>query len=141
MPPMPKVHGPTLPMPKFYGRTLPTPKFDSYHPWTHARTLPMPPVNLCYICHLHYLADSTRIGNGNPKTTILRFVNFFPFNQRLTQKCRELRRANKIQSIFVNICYTMNEGSISIEHERLDIILPKFYLQRKKVKMRRIVVE
>ena len=35
----------------------------------------------------------------------------------------------------------MNEGSISIEHERLDIILPKFYLQRKKVKMRRIVVE
>ena len=35
----------------------------------------------------------------------------------------------------------MNEGSISIEQGRLDFILPKFYLQRKEVKMRRIIVE
>ena len=96
MPPMPKVHAPMLPMPKYYGRTLPTPIFDPCHPWTHAPTLPTPPMNLCYISHLHYLADSARIGNGNPKTTILRFVNLSPFNYRLPWKHREMRRASKI---------------------------------------------
>ena len=58
--------------------------------------------------------------------------NLSPFNQRLAWKCRELRQASKIHSAFnskgiVKIHHTMNERTISIEHDRdLTSLYPDF---------------
>ena len=136
-----KVYGPLPPMPKFYGRMLPTPKLGPCHWWTHAPSLPTPPMNQCYICYLHYLVESTRIGNCNPKTTVLKFMNLSPFNQRLAWQCRELRKAYKIQIIFVKICHEIHEWPISIEnYNDLILLYPNFVFKEKEL-VRRIVVE
>ena len=63
--------------------------------------------------------------------------NLSPFNQRLAWKCRELRQTSKIHSAFssegiVKIHCRMNEGPVSIEHDRdLTSLYPDFVFKEK----------